>query len=141
VFLMEIRNEFTIDVRVRYPECDPMRIVHHSRYFVYFEMARTELFRANGGNYDEFEKQGLSFVVVRTDCHYLKPAFYDDVLQVSVFVEKVTRAKVIHRYEVRRNGELLTEAHITLGLVNREGHVTQIPSDLPGFEQRKVKEN
>ncbi len=129
---MEPLNEFTIDVRVRYPECDPMRVVHHSRYFVYFEMARTELFRANGGNYDEFEKSGFSFVVVRADCRYLKPAFYDDVLQVAVMVEKVTRAKIVHRYEVRRNGELLTEAHITLGLVDRTGRVVLIPTEISG---------
>ena len=52
-----MRN-FTIDVRVRYTECDPMRVVHHSRYLVYFEMARVELFRANGGDFNALEKSG-----------------------------------------------------------------------------------
>ena len=107
-----------------------MRVVHHSRYFVYFEMARTELFRANGGDYGALEESGQFFVVVRADCHYLRPARYDDVLQVSVHVEKVTRAKIIHHYEVRRNGELLAEAHLTLGLINREGQVLLIPENL-----------
>ena len=124
------KRDLTIEIRVRYTECDPMRVVHHSRYFVYFEMARTELFRANGGDYGALEESGQFFVVVRADCHYLRPARYDDVLQVSVHVEKVTRAKIIHHYEVRRNGELLAEAHLTLGLINREGQVLLIPENL-----------
>ncbi len=123
-------RDFTIDVRVRYTECDPMRVVHHSKYFVYFEMARTELFRENGGNHDELEKNGEFFVVVRADCHYMKPAHYDEILQISVHVEKVSRAKIIHRYEVRRDGELLTEAHLTLALIDRNGQVLLIPDSM-----------
>ncbi|MDO4857491.1 MAG: thioesterase family protein [Thermoguttaceae bacterium] len=123
-------KDFTIDVRVRYTECDPMRVVHHSRYLVYFEMARVELFRANGGDFNALEKSGIFFVVVRLDCHYIKPAFYDDVLQVSVHVEKVSKAKMVHHYEIRRNGELLTEANITLALINSEGSVIPIPNEI-----------
>lgn len=29
-----------IDIRVRYAEVDQMGVVHHSRYWVYFEMGR-----------------------------------------------------------------------------------------------------
>jgi len=123
-------RDLTIDVRVRYTECDPMRVVHHSRYLVYFEMARIELLRANGGDFDALEKMGIFFVVVRLDCHYIKPAFYDDVLQVSVHVEKVTRAKIVHHYEIRRDGELLTEANVTLALINKEGNVIPIPDEI-----------
>ena len=123
-------KDYTIDVRVRYTECDPMRVVHHSRYFVYFEMARVELFRACGGDFDAMEKSGIFFVVVRLDCHYIKPAYYDDVIQVSVHVEKITKAKMVHHYEIRRNGELLTEANITLALINKEGAVIPIPGEI-----------
>jgi hypothetical protein len=33
-----------------------MGYLHHSNYFTYFEMGRTELFRASGGNYREMEE-------------------------------------------------------------------------------------
>ena len=36
-------REHEIEIRVRYPECDPMGFLHHSRVFIYFEMGRTEL--------------------------------------------------------------------------------------------------
>ena len=38
----------TLRVRVRYAESDPMGYLHHSKYFEYFEMGRTELLRRSG---------------------------------------------------------------------------------------------
>ena len=37
--------------RVRYSETDAMGFLHHANYFKYFEVGRTELFRAQGGDY------------------------------------------------------------------------------------------
>ena len=37
-----------VSVRVRYAETDRMGLLHHANYFVYFEMARTEMLRAAG---------------------------------------------------------------------------------------------
>ena len=34
------------------------------------------------------------------------PAYYDDLLTIKTFVEKVTHVKLVHRYEVRRDGLL-----------------------------------
>ena len=39
-----------MDIRVRYCECDPMGVVHHTVYPVWFEMGRTELLRDTGRN-------------------------------------------------------------------------------------------
>jgi acyl-CoA thioester hydrolase len=36
---------------VRYSEVDQMGALHHSRFWVYFEMGRTELLRQSGINY------------------------------------------------------------------------------------------
>ena len=38
----------SIGLRVRYPECDPMNVAHHSAYAVWLELARTELLREQG---------------------------------------------------------------------------------------------
>ena len=37
-----------LQIRVRYKETDAMGLLHHANYFVYFELGRTELLRANG---------------------------------------------------------------------------------------------
>jgi len=44
-------TEHQIEIRVRYNETDSMGFVHHANYFTYFELGRTELLRASGGNY------------------------------------------------------------------------------------------
>ncbi|MDO4570433.1 MAG: thioesterase family protein [Planctomycetia bacterium] len=124
-----MKLEHEVELRVRYPECDPMGIVHHSRYFIYFEIARTELYRLNGGDYRQMEESGRFFVVVNADCKYMKPARYDDILRITIKVEKVTRAKIVHEYKIHRGDDLLAVAHITLAMINREGKIILIPEE------------
>ena len=116
-----------IEIRVRYPECDPMGFVHHGRYFTFFEMGRTELLRAAGGNYRQMEREGLFVVVVKAECRYIRPAQYDDLLQLQTIVTRVSAAKIEHEYRLQRNGELLAIGHVTLAVVDREGAVQRVP--------------
>lgn len=120
----------TIPIRVRYDECDPMGFVHHSNFMKYFEIARTDLFRAAGGNYRDFEATGLFVVVVRIDCRYHKPARYDDELEVCVRIERITEAKIEQSYRVERESELLVSASVTLAVIDRSGKLQRVPAAL-----------
>ncbi len=120
-------TEHEIEVRVRYYETDPIGFLHHANYFVYFEMGRTELLRAAGGNYRNMERDGLFVVVVKADCHYHRPARYDDLLKVRTTVTRVGAAKIEHEYRVSRDGELLAVGHTVLALVDRGGNVQPVP--------------
>ncbi len=120
----------TIPLRVRYDECDPMGFVHHSNFMKYFEIARTDLFRAAGGNYRDFEATGLLVVVVRIDCRYHKPARYDDELEVCVRIERITEAKIEQSYRVERGSELLVSASVTLAVIDRLGKLQRVPEAL-----------
>ncbi|RPI89913.1 MAG: acyl-CoA thioesterase, partial [Planctomycetaceae bacterium] len=75
-------NTHEIDIRVRYSETDAMGFLHHANYFVYFELGRTELLRAQGGNYRQMEEEGQFMVVVSLECKYRRPARYDDLLSL-----------------------------------------------------------
>lgn len=46
---------------VRYAETDMMGIVHHSRYYPWFEVARTDFIKKIGMSYTEMEKMGISY--------------------------------------------------------------------------------
>jgi len=118
-----------VDIRVRYAETDAMGYLHHANYFVYFEMGRTELLRQCGLRYREMEQRGLFYVVARLQCRFRKPASYDDDLVLTTICEKLTRVRVDHRYELRRAGELLTDASSTLVLVDRDGKPTGMPDE------------
>jgi len=118
---------FDLEIRVRYCETDAMGFLHHSNYFNYFEMGRTEMFRSCGGNYREMEEAGYFLVVVRVKCNYHKPARYDDVLRLRTIMDTVSHVKLVHRYELYRGAELLTEAESVLACVDRSGQVQRIP--------------
>ena len=119
--------EHEIQFRVRYKETDAMGFVHHSNYFTYFEMGRTEMLRDSGVSYRELEQQGLFMVVVRLNCRFHKPARYDDWLRLVTRTTRIGAAKIEHAYELYRETELLAEGTSTLACVDREGKVVRVP--------------
>jgi acyl-CoA thioester hydrolase len=121
-----------ITVRVRYFETDRMGLLHHANYLVYFEAARTELLRKRGLTYRDIEDAGHLLVIVEAGCKFKRPAYYDDLLTIRTVVEKVTHVKIVHRYEVRRDGLLLAEGQSTLACVDREGRPQALPDSLRG---------
>jgi acyl-CoA thioester hydrolase len=118
-----------IEIRVRYAEVDQMGFLHHSRHWVYFEMGRTELLRSQGMTYQECEQNGAFLVVVRANIRYHAPARYDDVLVLTTGLKKMGQVKIDHTYDLRRRSDdaLIATAETTLGCVDREGRLTQIP--------------
>ena len=123
-------QEHEIELRVRYNETDAMGLLHHSNYLAYFEVGRTELFRAQGGSYRRMEELGLFFVVARIDVRFKKPARYDDVLSLSTSIKTQSPAKLVHEYRLKRGEELLTTAESVIACVNRDGELQAIPADL-----------
>src|SRR5262249_26686838 len=119
-----------ITIRVRYGETDRMGLLHHANYLVYFEQGRTELLRSRGFSYKDLEDQGYLLVLTRLQVRYRSPARYDDLLILRTTVARTTSVKIEHRYEVFRDGVLLTEAQSTLGCVDREGRVQVLPDFL-----------
>ncbi len=120
-------REHRTQVRVRYQDADPSGLLHHANYFAYFEIGRTELLRASGGNYRQMEEEGLFAVVVKAECVYHRPARYDDVLTIHTRIKRLTPAKIEHEYVVYRDEDRLATAQVTLALVNREGVVQRVP--------------
>lgn len=120
----------TIQLRVRYDECDPMGLVHHSQYLKYFEIGRTEFLRSAGGRYRDFETLGVFVVVAHIDCRYRAAARYDDLIDVTTRIARVTAAKIVHEYEIRREGTLLVEATVTLAVIDREGRLQRVPEGI-----------
>lgn len=120
-------TEHEIQFRVRYKETDAMGFLHHANYAVFFEMGRTELLRAQGGNYREMEENGLFMVVVRLSSHFRKSARYDDLLTLKTRIKRIGAAKLEHQYFLYRDGVLLCEGESTLACINKDGQVQPIP--------------
>ena len=119
--------QFEYPIRVRYQETDQMGVVYHANYLTWFEMARTEALRSLGKTYRDLEESGCFLVVNKAECSYKRPARYDDLVIVRTFVEKATRVKIEHRYEVWRDDELLATGRTVLAAVDRDGRIIRIP--------------
>ncbi len=131
--------QHTIQTRVRYSECDPQNVAHHSAYIIWLEMARTELLRKYGVAYRDLEARGILFVVVRLNIRYRRPAFYDDVLDIHVRElvearEKSGGIKLEHAYEIRRGNQVLAQAETTLACVDRNGRLQRVPNGALGTD-------
>lgn len=95
----------TSELRVRYAETDQMGVAWHGEYLAWFEVARTDLLRGFGTTYREMEAQGLRLPVIAAEARYLRPARYDDLLQVTARIARMTRVRMAFDYEVRREGQ------------------------------------
>lgn len=137
-----ITNE--VELTVRYAECDPLGIVHHSRYFVYLELARTEQLKQHGYTYVQLQKEGVAVVVADLNARFRAPARYDDTLIIQVTLEKVTAMRIIHGYKIFKKDpdgarQLLAEAHTTLACVNTLGELVPVSPMIRAFFQANAR--
>jgi acyl-CoA thioester hydrolase len=119
-------------IRVRYAETDQMGIAHHAEYFAWFEVGRTDLLRECGMTYRDLEADGLRLPVIEASARYLRPALYDDVLEVRTEITTLSGARVGFAYEVRRDG---TEGPLATGTtqhaaVDARGRPRRLPEPL-----------
>lgn len=121
----------TTTIRVRYAETDPMKYVYYGNYATYLEVARVELFRSLGISYDEIEIRGFWLPVSEYRMRYLKPAFYDDELQIKTVVKNLPGVRIEFEYEIYNSaGEKISEAATVLFFMDA---ATQRPVRCPAF--------
>ena len=111
----------TTTIRVRYGETDPMKYVYYGNYAEYFEVARVELFRSLGMSYDEIEKRGIFLPVSEYKIKYLKPALYDQLLEIRTYIRKIPGIRIEFDYEIYNEENIkITEASTTLFFLDSE---------------------
>lgn len=116
-------------LRVRYAETDAQGIVHHSVYFVWFELGRVELLRSRGTSYRDLEAQGYDIIVADVSARYRAPARFDDLVALHTMLTAVRSRTFAFSYEVRRgDGQLLVTGHSNhLVLERASGRPIRVP--------------
>jgi len=82
-------------IRVRYAETDQMGVAYHGGYFAWFEVGRTDLLRTRGMTYKDLEAADLRLPVIEAGARFLKPALYDDLIEVRTRVAEHSGALVV----------------------------------------------
>ena len=86
-----------------------MGVAYYANYLGWFEVGRSDHLRQKGMTYKELEDQSFFLPVVEARCSYVKPARYDDLLQITTRATLPNRIRVHFDYEIHRveDGELL----------------------------------
>ncbi|MGO4380763.1 tol-pal system-associated acyl-CoA thioesterase [Pseudoduganella sp. RAF53_2] len=112
-------SEFNWEVRVYYEDTDAGGIVYYANYLKFFERARTEWLRAIGvGQQVLLAEHDAMFVVKSVSADYHAPAKLDDVLKLTLRIEKLGRASIQFVQEAWCGDCLLNTAHVKVGCVD-----------------------
>jgi acyl-CoA thioester hydrolase len=118
-------------VRVYYEDTDLAGIVYYANYLRFIERGRSEWVRARGVDQVALKaERGLVFAVRKVDADYLKPAKFDDQVQVTTELVSLGGARIDLRQEVWRGADRLFTAAVTLVCLHDGGHVARIPPDI-----------
>jgi len=115
--------------RVPFYETDAMGIVHHSNWVRYLELGRIRWLDEHDRPYRDWVAAGYHYTTTRVEIEYLRPASYDDVLEIRTWLGEVRGASLRMAYRVTRGGELLAAAAKEHALVDLEGRPRRIPSE------------
>lgn len=124
-------------IRVRYADTDQMGYVYYGNYGRFYEIGRVEALRSIGFSYLGNGRSGMMMPVYENYSRYLQPARYDDELTIKVMIPDLPTARVVFRYEIRNQDNLLINTgETTLVFLNRE---TNRPNRAPKGLIEKLK--
>ncbi len=126
----------TFAIRVYYEDTDFSGNVYHANYLKYCERARSDYLRVMGVDQNAMFAEGQSFVVRRMICEFLRPAKFDDVLEVETQLSEMTGARFELSQAVKRGQEILFSAAVTVAIVDRQGRPKRISTELAQILQR-----
>ena len=84
----------TFQHRVGFHETDAMGIVHHSNYLKFCENARVIWLETHDKSYPEWMEMGLHFAVTHVELDYRWSTRFDDILDVTTWLEWVRGASL-----------------------------------------------
>ena len=117
-----------LPVRVYYEDTDFSGAVYHANYLKFCERARSDCLRLLGIHHHRLD--GMGFVVRRMVCDFLKPARIDDLLEVETRFQEHGGARIEIGQTVKRAGDAVFSAQVTVALVDVEGRPKRLPKEM-----------
>jgi acyl-CoA thioester hydrolase len=123
--------QHNFDLRVYYEDTDLAGIVYYANYLKFIERARSEWVRGLGIDQVQIKSQtGAVFAVRHLEADYLRPAQFDDLLQVRTEVISGTGARLVLGQDVWRGADRLFAAKVTLVFIGAQGQALRLPAAL-----------
>ena len=103
---------FVHRLRVRYSECDQQGVVFNGHYLFYYDVAITELWRARVCPYREMIDKGDDLVVAESRLRFLRPARFDDEIDIALHIHHLGTTSMVIRPEFRIGQTLITDGEM-----------------------------
>lgn len=105
---------FRILRRVEFADTDMAGIVHFANFFRFMEAAEVEFLRARGLSvFTHWEGRKISFPRVAASCDYMRPIRFEDVVEITVSLQRVGRKSVTYAFEFYRGAELIARGQLS----------------------------
>lgn len=101
-------------VRVYYEDTDAGGVVYYANYLKFLERARTEWLRELGYEQDTLMQDGIIFAVRRVTIDYLRPARFNQLLEVQTTVISLGAASIEVHQRVIHETSCLADALVKL---------------------------
>lgn len=112
---------FEWPVRVYYEDTDTGGVVYYANYLKFMERARTEWLRSLGFEQDVLIRDaGIIFAVRSVEVDYLRPAHFNDALQVSAEVIHNGGASITFRQEICRADAVLCRGTVKIACLDAQ---------------------
>ena len=123
---------FSIEIPVRFAECDSHGVVWHGHYALYLEQVREALTARFGFTAAKALTAGYKIPITRMEVRYRAPVLVDTVVTVTARLRPPEVARFVVDYQVRTaGGQLLADAVTEQVVVNPAGDLLlTLPGDL-----------
>ena len=123
----------TIQMRVRFGHADPAGIIYYPRFFEWFHDLFEQMFEAvlKQPYAHVLNHRRVGFPAVQVQCEFRKPARFGDLVDVEVFLSRLSEKSATFEYRVLREGELLVTASVKVASMDLDRHTaTPFPPDI-----------
>lgn len=110
---------FTVDIPVRFAECDSYGVVWHGHYALYLEEVRDRLTARFGFTPAKALALGYRVPVTRLEIRYRAPARPDETIRATARLRPPETARLVLDYEIRGSGGALIASAVTEQVVVR----------------------
>jgi len=124
-------KDYFFNYKVCLDDLDYMGIVGNSQWMIFLERSRIDLLEKVNFPFSEMKKQQIGGVVAEANIKFLKPAFFDDKIEIKILPHSPFSKGFILNYKIKNqhNCECLS-AEIIIIFVDSSGKSIRIPENI-----------
>ena len=138
---MGMPSSFRISRTVEFSETDMAGIMHFSNFFRWMEAAEAAFYRSLGLPLISFVPgEVVGWPRVAASCAYRAPLRFNDVVEVRLFIRKVTTRSVTYVFQFRNGSVVAAQGEVTAVCVTGDGKGGMIAQPIPDAVRAHLQE-